>query len=78
MASASGMCQFVVDMYIVFMHTYSIWASQVVRVVKNPPANAGDIGDMGLTPGSGRIRGEEHDNPFQYYCLENPMNREAW
>ena len=71
------MCQFVVDMYIVSMHTYSIWASQVVRVVKNPPDNAGDIGDMGLTSGSGRIRGEEHDNPFQYYFPENPMDRGA-
>ena len=46
-------------------------------MVKNPPDNAGDIGDMGLTSGSGRIRGEEHDNPFQYYFPENPMDRGA-
>ena len=52
-------------------------ASQVVRVVKNPPANAGDIKDMGLIPGSGRSRGEGHGNLFEYSCLENPMDRGA-
>ena len=41
-------------------------ASQVVQVVKNPPANAGDIKDMGLIPGSGKSRGEGHVNPFQF------------
>ena len=39
------------------------WASQVVLVVKNPPANAGDIKDAGLISGSGRSPGEEHGNP---------------
>ena len=53
-------------------------ASQVVLVVKNPPANAGDIGDMGLMPGAGRSPEGEHGNPLQYPCLENPMNRGAW
>ena len=47
-------------------------------VVKNPPANAGDIIDMGSIPGSGRSPGEENGNPLQYSCLENPMDREAW
>ena len=42
-------------------------------VVKNLPANAGDIRDMGSIPGSGRSPGEGHGNPFQYSCLENPM-----
>ena len=51
------------------------WASQVVLVAKNPPANAGDIRDPGLIPGSGRSPGEGHDNPLQYSCLENPMDR---
>ena len=54
------------------------WASQVALVVKNLPANAGDIRDTGLVPGSGRSPGEGHGNPFQYSCLENPMDREAW
>ena len=47
-------------------------------VVKNLPANAGDTGDSGLIPGLGRSPGEENGNPFQYSCLENTMDREAW
>ena len=54
------------------------WASQVVLVVKNSPAKAGDIRDMGLIPGSGRSPGGGHGNPPQYSCLENPMDRGAW
>ena len=54
------------------------WASQVELVAKNPPANAGDIRDMGLIPGSGRSPGEGHNSPLQYSCLENPMNSGAW
>ena len=41
-------------------------------MVKNPSANAGDIKDMGLIPGSGRSPGGGHGNPLQYSCLENP------
>ena len=44
-------------------------------MVKNPPAIAGDRGSV---PGSGRSPGEGNDNPVQYSCLENPMDREAW
>ena len=51
---------------------------QVALVVKNPPANAGDVRDMGLIPGSGRPPGEGNDNPFQYSCLENSVDRGAW
>ena len=47
-------------------------------VVKNPPANAEDVSDMGSNPGSGRSPGGEHGNPLQYSCLENPMDRGAW
>ena len=47
-------------------------------MVKNPPANAGDIRDIGLIPGSERSPGGGHDNPVQYSCLENPMDRGAW
>ena len=53
-------------------------ASQVVLVVKNPPANAGDIRDVGLIPGLGRSAGGGHGNPLQYSYLENPMDRGAW
>ena len=56
----------------------SCGASQVVLVVKNPPANARDIRDMGLIPGSGRSPGAGNGNPLQYSCLENPMDRGAW
>ena len=51
-------------------------ASQVALVVKNPPANAGDIKDMGLIPGSGRHTGLGNGNSLQYSCLENPMSIE--
>ena len=44
-------------------------ASQLVLVVKSPPANAGDIRDVGSIPGSGRSPGEEHGSPYQYSCL---------
>ena len=47
-------------------------------VVKNPPASAGDIKDVGLIPGSGRSPGGGHGNSLQYSCLENPMDRGAW
>ena len=50
----------------------------VALVVKNLPANAGDIRDTVSIPGSGRSTGEGNDNPLQYSCLENPMDRGAW
>ena len=53
-------------------------ASQVVLVVNNLTANAGDIRDMGSIPGSGRCPGGGHGKPLQYSCLENPMDRGAW
>ena len=53
-------------------------ASQVVLVVKNPPANAGDVRDVGLIPDSGGSPGGRHGNALQYSCLENPMNRRTW
>ena len=56
----------------------SIIASQVALVVKNPPANAGDIRDMGSVFGLGRSPGGGHGNLLQHSCLENPMDRGAW
>ena len=53
-------------------------ASQVALVVKNPPANAGDMRDVALSPGSEKSPGGGHDNPPQYSCLENPTDRGAW
>ena len=40
-------------------------------MVKNSPANAGDVKDTGSIPGSGRFPGGGHGNPLQYSCLEN-------
>ena len=56
----------------------STGASQVVLAVKNPPANAGDVKDVGLIPGSRRSPGGGRGNQLQYPCLENPMDIGAW
>ena len=53
-------------------------ASQVALVVKNLPANAGDVRDESSIPGLGRSPGEGNGNPLQYSCVENPMDRGAW
>ena len=47
-------------------------------MVKNLPADARNAKDVGLIPGSGRSPGEGNDNPLQYSCWDNPMDREAW
>ena len=47
-------------------------------MVKNPSANSGDIRETGLIPGLRRSPGRGHDNPLQYSCLENPMDRGTW
>ena len=57
------------------------WASQVVKnpiVVKNPPANAGDTGNLCSVPEWERPRGEGNGNPLQYFCLGNSMGRGTW
>ena len=46
--------------------------------IKNLPSVQEKLGDTGSMPGSGRSPEGGHDNPLQYSCLENPMNREAW
>ena len=51
---------------------------QVVLGVKNSPANAGDVGNVGSIPGLGRSPGGGHGNSLQHSCLENPIDREAW
>ena len=52
-------------------------ASQVVPVVKNPPANAGGARDAGSIPGLGRSPGERNGNQLQYSCLENPYGQRS-
>ena len=53
------------------------WASQVALVVKNLPANAGDM-RRGSIPGLGRSARDGNGSPLQYSCLKNPMNKGAW
>ena len=57
---------------------FAFGASQVALVVKNPPANSGDVRDSGSIPGLGRFPGEGHGNPLQFSCLEKPKDRGAW
>ena len=52
-----------------------MWGFPGGSVVRNPPANAADAG---LISGLGRSPGGGNDNPLQYSCLENPMDRRAW
>ena len=53
-------------------------AFQVVLVVKNPLANAGDLRDVSSILDWGRSPGRGRGHPLQYSCLENPMDRGAW
>ena len=58
------------------MKTYKgVRVSHVVLLVKNPPANAGDLRDTGWIPGWERSPGVGNGNLLQYSCLENPMDR---
>ena len=59
-------------------HIWMTPASQVALVVKNLPANSGDIRDSGLIPGSGRSPGGGHGNPLQYSCPGNSTYRARW
>ena len=61
-----------------FFSSLDTWASQVALEVKNLPANAEEVRNMGSIPGSERSSGGGHSNPLQYPCLENPMGRAAW
>ena len=56
----------------------TVLASQVALVIKNMPANAGAIREVGLIPGSGRSHEVGNGIPLQYSCLEDPMDRGAW
>ena len=59
-----------------FLHVYTVSAGLLRSVSgKELPYNAGDAGSI---PGLGRSPGEGNDNPLQYFCLGNPMDREAW
>ena len=55
-----------------------MWASQMALVVKNPPASAGHVRDVGSIPWSERSPEGGHGSPLQYSCLENPVDRGVW
>ena len=61
-----------------FVAPFTLRASQVVLIVKNTPANAGDMRDAGSVPGLGRSPGVGNGNPLQCSFLENPMDRGTW
>ena len=68
-----------VDLSLVnILNPTSVLILQVALVIKNLPANAGDVRDTGSTPASGRSPERGHGNSLQYSCLENPMERGAW
>ena len=52
--------------------------SQVTPGTNKLPASAGDRGNTGSIPGSGRSPGGVYGNPLQYTCLENPVDRDSW
>ena len=60
------------------LDVFPVEGALVALMVKNLPADAGDLRDTGSIPGSGRSLGGGHGNPLQYSCLENPMDRGAW
>ena len=59
------------------LQVYYLWASKVALVVKNLPADAGDIRDMGSIPGWGRSLGGGQDNPLQCSCLDTPHGQKS-
>ena len=63
---------------VIIIDSILYWASQVTLEIKNTPASAGDIRDMGLTPGLERSPGGENGNLLQYSCLENSRERGDW
>ena len=71
--------QFPIGGHLVFFQVFEVinglprWFSG-----KNPPAKAGDEGEVSSIPGLGRSPGREHGHPFQYSCLDNSMDRRVW
>ena len=64
--------------FIYFFNVDSCYSFPGGSVIKNPSADAGDIGDAGSIPGLGRPTERGNGNPLQYFCLDNLMNRGAW
>ena len=69
------MSYFATEYYGIYKIEIKLQLYLVGTVVKNPPADAGDVSS---NPGSGSSPGRGNGNPHQYFCLENPMDRGAW
>ena len=67
-----------ISIYVCVCVCIRTWGPQVVLVVKNLPANVGDIRNVGSIPGLIRSLGGGHSNTLQCSCLDNPMDRGAW
>ena len=67
----------ILEVGLTWLYPWRTWAMMAL-MVKNSPANAGDLRDTGLIPGSWRSSGGGHGNPLEYSCLENLMDRGAW
>ena len=57
---------------------FSPFTFKIINDMSNGKASVYNVGDLGSIPGLGRSPGQANGNPLQYYCLENPMDREAW
>ena len=65
------------NVFIQFFFFYGRGVIALTSVVSHSKVSACSVGELGLIPGSGRSPGEGNDNPFQYSCLQNPMDRAA-
>ena len=54
------------------------YCRQILYQCSEVKVSASNAGDPGSIPGLGRLPGEGNGNPLQYFCLKNPMDREAW
>ena len=69
-------CFFLLQVWILLTRIHGFFSSQVALVVKNLPANAGDISDVGLIPALGRYPGREYDNPLRIPAWRIPRKEE--
>ena len=65
-------------MNLIYSFSFQVYSTHSGSAVKNLPAKAGDAGDVGSISGLEISPGVRNGNPFQYSCLKNPMDREAW
>ena len=70
--------QFLQSPFLSVIYIYVYMGFPGGKLIKNPPANAGDKTDRGLVPGSGRSPGVGYSDSLQYFCLENTMDRGDW